>query len=120
MSILIQNIESGLTRVMISGPMTQRELATFQGTLQRQLNNGENAAVLVDAREFAGWAADDEWGNLDAQLSMDPLIRRMAIVIDPQWGALAAAFTGKGLRSFPIKIFAPSEYAKALAWASET
>jgi hypothetical protein len=119
MSIQIQNLDTGLIRVTVSGKLTQPELASSQRALAKQLAGGEKASILVDARDFGGWAAGGDWSDLDAQLSIDPLIRKMAIVTEPEWEGLASAFTGKGLRAFPVEIFAPSDYQKALSWATQ-
>jgi hypothetical protein len=119
MSIEIKNSSNGVVNLILSGILHQPELIASQRGLAEQLAGGGKAAVLVDAREFEGWAKGGDWSNFDAQFALDPLIGKMAIVADPQWEALAAAFTGRGLRSFPIKIFAAGDFSKALAWSSE-
>jgi hypothetical protein len=119
MSIQIENSHNGVVSLRLSGKLHQPELVSTQRGLAGQLAGGEKAAVVVDAREFEGWAKDGDWGDLDAQYTVDPVIRKMAIVADPKWETLIMAFTGKGLRRFPIEIFAPADFDQALAWASE-
>lgn len=118
MSIEIQSNEQGLVIIRISGILQQPELVAGQSSLAEQLAGGEKVALLVDARDFEGWGKGGDWGDLDAQYRMDPLIRKMALVVDPQWETLATAFIGKGLRRFPVELFAPSDFPEALAWAS--
>lgn len=120
MSIKIEDIENGVITVCIAGKLHQPDHVATQRDLAKRLAGAEKAAVLVDARGFEGWGKDGDWGDLDAQYAVDPLIRKMAVVVDPKWKTLATAFTGKGLRRFPIEIFAPSDFADALAWVSHT
>lgn len=120
MSIKIEASENGVITLRIAGKLHQPDLVATQRSLAEQLAGGEKAAVLVDAREFEGWAKGGDWGDLDAQYAMDPKIRKMAVVADPKWETLATAFTGKGIRRFPIEIFVPSEFPKAIAWVTES
>jgi len=118
MSIQTQIVDAGLIRDTVNGSMAQPDLVSSQRTVAEQITGGHKASILVDARAFEGCEANGDWGDLSGQLAMDPLIHKMAIVSDPKWEDLATAFTGKGLRSFPVEIFVPSEYHKALAWMS--
>lgn len=120
MSIQIDNTETGLVTLRITGKLHQPDLADTHRSLAVQFSAEGKSAILVDAREFGGWAEGGDWGDLDAQHALDPLIRKMAVVVDPQWETLAIAFTGKGLRGFPIEIFTPSEFPQALAWVAQT
>jgi hypothetical protein len=116
MSIKIEDIQNGMITMRIAGKLQHPELVATHHSLAAQIADGEKAAVLVDAREFDGWAQDGDWGDLDTQYEMDSLILKMAIVVDPKWETLTMAFTGKGLRPFPIEIFAPSDFPEAEAW----
>ncbi len=119
MSIRIVSNENGLITLKISGALTQSELVAMQRDLATRIDSAEKTSILIDAREFGGWAKGGDWGDLDAQYAVDPMIHKMAIVADPKWETLANAFTGKGLRRFPIETFAPADFDQALAWASE-
>jgi hypothetical protein len=116
MSIKIEDIQNGVITMRIAGQLQHPEVVATHRSLSGKIADGEKAAVLVDAREFEGWAQDGDWGDLDTQFVMDALILKMAIIVDPKWETLAMAFTGKGLRPFPIEIFAPSDFPKAEAW----
>jgi hypothetical protein len=118
MSIQLQTIDIGLVRVTVTGTLAHADLVSFQRALAEQFTADDKTSVIVDARDFEGWEADGDWGDLESQSAMDPVVLKMAIVTDPKWENLAAAFTGKGLRHFPIEIFTPADYHKALAWAS--
>lgn len=120
MSIRIVSSENGVISLKLSGKLAQAELTAMQRNLAGQLTDGNKVSVLIDARDFDGWAKGGDWGDLDAQFAVDPKIHKMAIVTDPRWETLATAFTGKGLRRFPIEIFPPADFEKARAWASAT
>lgn len=119
MSIEIENNANGVVTLRLTGKLHQPELVATQRGLAEQLGGDEQYALLVDAREFEGWAKGGDWGDLDAQYALDPMISKMAVVADPKWETLAMAFTGKGLRRFPIEIYVPQDFSKALAWVSE-
>jgi len=119
MSITIKENDNGVVMLSITGKLQQPDLVATQRALAAQLSGHGKAALLVDARCFEGWAKGGDWGDLDAQYAVDPMIRRMAVVADPKWETLATSFTGKGIRRFPIEIFLPSDFARALAWVSE-
>jgi hypothetical protein len=119
MSIQIKIIDIDFILVTLDGVLAHHDLVSFQRALTEQLSGGEKASILVDAREFEGWEKDGDWGDVEAQYVMDPLILKMAIVTDSKWKDLATAFTGKGLRSFPIEIYSPTDYDKAQEWLSQ-
>lgn len=119
MSIQIEIENDSRVTVCLTGKLHQPELAAVQRKLIEQLTGGAKTAILVDAREFDGWASDGDWGELDEQYQMDPLILKMAVVAEPKWETLAYAFTGKGIRKFPIELFAPADFEKAVAWLAE-
>lgn len=117
MSTEILGIENGIFQIRIGGKLTHEEMVAAQKQLIG-LPEGAQIPVLVDARKFEGWATEGDWSNFDTQYQAEPRIRRMAIVAEASWETLIAAFTGKGLRSFPIEIFAPEDFDKAVAWAT--
>jgi hypothetical protein len=119
MSIQYTHHPEGIVTIELTGKLHQPELAAMQRTLAAKLADGEKIALVIDGRAFQGWSNDGDWSNLEAQYALDPKIRKMAIIADPAWSALADAFTGKKLRPFPIEMFAPADVDQALAWASE-
>ena len=119
MSIRYTHTSEGIVIVELAGRLHQPELAAAQRAFAENLADGGKIAIVVDARAFEGWSNDGDWTNLDAQYALDPKVRKMAIIVDPSWTALADAFTGKRFRPFPIETFAPADADQALAWAAE-
>lgn len=119
MSIEIVGKVNGVLTVTISGRLKQSEHAHLQRTVMEKIGPQEKVGILVVATNFEGWDKGADWGDLDLQFAMDPLIRKMAIVGDRKWENLTLMFTAKGVRSFPIEFFSPSEIAKATAWVEK-
>ena len=116
MSTEILGFENHIYHIRIHGKLTHEELAAVQRGFAKEISDDMKAPILVDARTFDGWAKDQDWGNLDAQYEAEPKISRMAIVADPRWDTLVTAFSGKGIRRFPIEIFSPEDWNKAMEW----
>jgi len=94
-------------------------LADFRKKALDLLSPRGKAGVLIIATDFHGWDKSCDWGDLENQFALDPLIKKMAIVGEKKWESLALLFTAKGLRHFPIEYFEPADILKAVSWVED-
>ena len=118
MSAEIVTVDDGLLTIKITGKLTKPELESVQKDAAEILATQGKMGILVMAQDFEGWEKTGDWGDLSAQDSFDPKVRRMAIVGGKKWEDLALLFAAKGLREFPIEYFQPDDLARARAWLS--
>jgi hypothetical protein len=116
MSAELIDVFQGIITIEIDGHLTPQEFAAVHEATARELVALGGAKILVLAGNFTGWSEGGGWEDLSFQTANDPLIQRMALVMDPGWEKLAQLFTAKGLRPFPIECFPPSQEAEARAW----
>ena len=79
-----------------------QNIQTELGHIARKLGQ---VRVLVILKDFAGWEASRDWGDISATAEMDKILKKMAIVGDEEWRDLVEVFTLKGLRPVPIEYF---------------
>lgn len=116
MSVELVSVQDGLATFRVSGLLTYPELLTFQAAAADFMRQNGKMSFLVLVHDFEGWAVEGDWGDLSFMSEFDPLMKKMAIVVDPKWKDLTLIFAGKGLRQCLVECFAPGESAKALAW----
>jgi len=116
MSCEIVGEDNGVLTVKITGKLKQSELSELQKKAFDIISPLGKAGVLIVATDFHGWDKSCDWGDLERQFALDPLIRKMAIVGDQKWESLTLLFTAKGLRRFPIEYFEPADILKAVSW----
>ena len=117
-AILVDSQDHVIT-VTISGKLSRNQLAAVQAQGAKLIQKLGFACVLVLAPQFEGWEKEGDWGDLSFQYENDPLIRRIAIVADRKWEALALMFAGKGVRQPQIEFFSSDALAQARAWVAE-
>jgi hypothetical protein len=116
MAAKITGLHDGILNIVVSGQLTQQELAAIQAETAHVITTAGRIRILVLARDFAGWEKGGTWGDFSFQVAHDDDIERMAIVGDEQWRDLTLLFTSQGLRPFPIEYFLPARIADARAW----
>jgi hypothetical protein len=116
MAAKITGLHDGILNIVVSGQLTQKELAAIQAETARVITTTGRIRILVLARDFDGWEKGGTWGDFSFQVAHDDDIERMAIVGDEQWRDLTLLFTSQGLRPFPIEYFLPARIADARAW----
>lgn len=116
MSATVIDDTDGIVTVKLTGKLSPEDLAASHATAGSRLRDWSGGSLLILADGFEGWTREGNWEDLGFQTSNDGLIHRMAIVGDDRWTDLAAIFTGKGLRPFPIEFFKPGEAARAREW----
>ena len=120
MSAEIVAAVDGILTIKITGKLTKPELESVQKDAAELLAAQGKMNFLVIAQDFEGWAKTGDWGDLSAQDTIDPKVKKMAIVGEKKWEDLALLFAAKGLRKFPIEYFQPGDLARARAWLSAT
>jgi hypothetical protein len=115
MSAQILDAMDGVITVEITGTISPAQLAANQAEVLKQLQAWGSGAILNICEDFTGFA-DGDWTDLSFQAAADPLIRKMAIIGEKQWEAMALAFAAKGHRPFPIEFFPTGHLREANAW----
>ncbi len=116
MTAKITGVHDGILTLVVSGRLTQQELAASQAEAARIIDATGKIRFLVLAEDFAGWEKGGQWSDFSFQQQHDDDIERMAIIGEEQWRDLTLLFTSQGLRPFPIEYFVPARLAEARAW----
>ena len=116
MSAQVGAVKDGILTLMVSGTLTQSELAEVQQTAADIIRAQGKVRLLVLAGDFAGWERDGEWDDFSFQEAFDPYIEKMAIVGEKKWEEQALVFSANMVRQFPIQYFQPHEIDLAKAW----
>ncbi|RYD40668.1 MAG: STAS/SEC14 domain-containing protein [Verrucomicrobiaceae bacterium] len=106
----------GIATLEVIGKLSPDELAEVHRQTAVPLTEWGGGGLLILADRFEGWTEDDKWASIDFQTANDPLVRKIAMVGDVRWEALAMKFTAKGLRPFPIEYFRTGQEVEAMAW----
>ena len=110
----------GILSARITGVLTHPELVALQQAASDIIRQQDKVRLLLVTENFGGWQRGGDWGDLSFQLEHDAHIEKMAIVGEKKWEDLALIFAPKGIRSFPIEYFPPTDLAKARAWLAGT
>jgi len=102
--------------VKISGLLTKEEFTRLQGLFLEAVRQQRKFSLLVMLEDFEGWDEKDDWNTVPFHLEYDRQVEKIAIVGDPKWEDLFAAFLGKGMRGMPIRHFLPARLEAARAW----
>lgn len=116
MSHFLQQLDVATLAVTISGVMGLDDLRAVQSASREMIEREGRMRALIILREYRGFQAGADWGDMAFAAEYGDRIERMAIVGDSRWEAEALAFTGKGARRTEIEYFVPSEFGAAQAW----
>jgi len=108
--------EKNLVVFYVSGQLGINEYQTIQEEITSTAQKMGHISALLHLKDFSGWDADKDWGDITASEKVDPYIKKMAIVGDNKWRDLADVFTLKGLRYLPIEYFETSQEEEAHHW----
>src|SRR5687767_2957812 len=117
MPVELIELSRNVIMVIVSGQLSQSELAEAQQGTAKVIAKLDRVRIVVIAEDFEGWQKGDGWNDMSFQMENDAKIERMALVGEKKWKELILAFVGQGLREFPIEYFDRGEMAKARAWA---
>jgi enoyl-CoA hydratase/carnithine racemase len=116
MSHFLQQLDAATLAVTISDVLRQDDLRAIQEASRQVIEREGGIRVLVVLREYRGFEAGADWGDIGFAAEYGDRIERMAIVGDERWEAEALAFTGKGARRTEIEFFPLAEFGAAQAW----
>lgn len=117
MGAAVEQDESGIWIVRISGFLRKDELDAIQATGIKAMNPDENARVLVVVEDdFSGWVGSEVWHDLTFLVEHGDRIEKIAIVGDARWETEMLMFTGAGFRRAPVKYFTRNQLAEARTW----
>jgi hypothetical protein len=105
-----------VVRIRISGQMCVSDLRMAHETLMAIMNKGGILKLLIMFENFQGWEHSSAWEQTSFMPDQDKQIQKMAFVGEEQWRDKVYAFAGKGLRTFEMEYFQPSECAEAERW----
>lgn len=115
MSATLLDASNGIITIEIKGKISPATLASVQQQILATLQSWGGGSMLLLCDEFEGWS-DGDWSDTSFAMMADELIRKMAIIGELQWKDMAMAFTGQGLRPFPIAFFESGLTDSATAW----
>ena len=116
MSVEVIELSRNIMMVIVSGQLTQPELAAAQTQVAEAMAKMDHVRIVVITEDFAGWRQGGDWADLSFQIENDAKIERMALVGDMRWKQQALAFVGQGFRRFPIAYYEHGRLAQARAW----
>ena len=116
MSASVERPDDHLWILRFRGVMKKSDLDAFQSRYVRSVEPGAHSKVLVLLEDFEGWEAGAAWGDLEFFFTHGDSIAKIAIVGEPRWEVDAMAFAGAGIRTAPVRYFAPGDEAAARAW----
>lgn len=114
MAIAFQRESDGLIVYTVSGRLGIAEMDAIEHETDTLYQERSNWKVLVLLQDFAGWTAEDGWGNTRLIDETDENVDRMALVGPPKWRDQVEMFTLKGMRPIEIEYF--SDESQARAW----
>ena len=104
----------------LSRTLLRSEFAKAQDSAADDIDSGVKPRILAFLeKDFAGWEAGADWGDLDFLFSHSHEIDKIAIIGDPGWETEALAFAGAGFRRAPVKFFPSNPEAQARVWLEE-
>ncbi len=118
MAYFIQEVDARTLGITLSGVMRQDDLRAIQGASRQLIDRVGNIRVLIILRDYRGFEAGADWGDISFTAQYGDHIDRMAIVGDTRGEAEALAFTGKGARRTLIEYFPLTEFGAAQAGVS--
>ncbi len=121
---MIEILESPkyLIAMKISGSVTAADIDKASKATNEALKSNERVSFFAEVDDSMGLtiegALKDLWNGI-GQLGRLGKYYRTAVVTDKGWIATMARVEGLVFSSIDVRVFDPSERAKALAWASE-
>ncbi|HMP77570.1 MAG TPA: STAS/SEC14 domain-containing protein [Kiritimatiellia bacterium] len=112
----LQQLDAFTLATTISGVMSLDDLRAIQAASREVIEREGRMRALVILRDYRGFQAGADWGDIGFAAEYGDRIERMAIVGDVRWEAEALAFTGKGARRTDIEYFPLAEFSAAQAW----
>jgi SpoIIAA-like len=114
MSAALHHEHGNIFRVEIQDTLTKEDLKRCEDQLLRESARTGPVRLLFILDGFAGWNAQDNWGDLSFFVKHGDVIERIAIVGEERWRDEALMFAAADLRKAPVAFF--SEAQEARVW----
>jgi hypothetical protein len=118
MPILMQHERDNIYRLEVSGVLKKSDLERSEKLLAAEIGRIGSTRLLFILKDFEGWEANPNWGDLTFYVKHGDSIERIAIVGDERWRDGALMFASADLRRAPVEFFSQSALAEARAWLS--
>ena len=118
MPISMQHERDNIYRLEVSGVLKKSDLDRSQALLVAEMGRIGSTRLLFILKEFKGWEANPNWGDLTFYVNHGKSIERIAIVGDERWRDEALMFASADLRRAPVEFFSEGAAAEARAWLS--
>ena len=118
MPISMQHERDNIYRLEVSGVLKKSDLDRSQALLVAEMDRIGSTRLLFILKDFKGWEANPNWGDLTFYVKHGESIERIAIVGDQRWRDEALMFASADLRRAPVEFFSESGAAEARAWLS--
>jgi hypothetical protein len=114
MSVDAQEETDDVVHLTIRGRLTTPDQAALVYFITKAVQRHGRIRLLITLDGFAGWTADDEWGDDALRIANDATIVKTAFVGDARWRDEVFAFVGQPFRAIPMEYFMTE--APARAW----
>jgi len=118
MPISMQHERDNIYRLEVSGVLKKSDLDRSQALLVAEMDRIGSTRLLFILKDFKGWEANPNWGDLTFYVKHGESIERIAIVGDERWRDEALMFASADLRRAPVEFVSESAAAEARAWLS--
>jgi hypothetical protein len=116
MGLSIIGCEQGILTAKVTGHLAYGDLLAFQRATVALLAEQSPLSFLILTEAFLGWEQAGEWNDLTFMYTYDAQMKKMAIVVDPQWQDLTRIFVGSGLRQCRVQCFPHGATDEARSW----
>ena len=118
MPISMTHERDNIYRLDVSGVLKKSDLERSEAWLVAEMARIGPTRLLFVLKDFKGWEANPNWGDLTFYVKHGDSIERIAIVGDERWRGEALMFASADLRRAPVEYFSESALAEARAWLS--
>ena len=118
MPMSMQHERDNIYRFEVSGVLKKSDLERSEALLVAEIGRIGSTRLLFVLKEFEGWEANPNWGDLTFYVKHGDSIERIAIVGDERWRGGALMFASADLRRAPVEFFSEGALAEARAWLS--
>ena len=108
--------DDGTYVATLTGRLTDEEFKQLQARGAEVLNAVGTGRLLMDAREFSGWAVMEAEEDLSFFFSHGTKIEKIAVVADSKWRDRFLMFLGAGYRPTEVVFFETSLIKQAHEW----
>jgi hypothetical protein len=116
MSALIERPDDHLWILRVRGILKKSDLEAIQSRYAAVVDPDGSTKMLILLEAFEGWERGAAWDDAEFFFTHGDSVKKIAIVGDPRWEVEVMAFLGAGVRTAPVRFFAPMEEAAARAW----